>query len=244
MEKRGAPFESLDAPITLHTKGTFVLPLVIKGREEEDIGVEAVPEGADGRLLFFTRRYGGAVGVTGVWPAGLGDDDPFVGGPLAFCRGAGDTDDTCNAVNLITKPWPGLFGRVGAVKEGVGVGGTVVGGVAEFRVGNERIEGVDGDDGSQVASGAEGRACRVDCGNDIGYGGASSVDELVANGNSGDCLGGEVMFDLRYQGGELSFNVGDGEEAREDSKVVGNCGGSDGLDLITLDAIDADGSVG
>ena len=122
------------------------------------------------------------------------------------------------------------------------VGGAVVRRGAEFWVGNQGVEGVDGDDGARVACGFELGLCGRDGGDYGRGGGCAGVDLLVADGDGGDV--GPVACDGGDQGRGFGRGLGDVEDAREDLEVVHFGGGQDGRDLVAVGAVNADRAVG
>lgn len=160
----------------VESRGGLGLPGVVEGREEDEVtGVasKGLLDGVEGGLLLRETRDGEAVGVSLGRPATLGDDNVL--GGLALEAGDG-----------LEEPVAGLGGRDGAVEEGVGVDGAVIGGFTELGVRSGGDEGVDGNDRSLVTSSAKDLTSLLDSSDDAGRASLSVVDELVSDADSMD----------------------------------------------------------
>lgn len=170
--------------------------------------------------------YSSTVSATLAGPSRLSDDGVLATASLR--NSLGTADDVRTSVGSSD----------GGGEESVGVGSGVVGGLAESRVGNHGVPGVDGDNRTGVASSAELRTSRVDSVNDGRNGGLAGVDELVADGDSVEVSPVAVgeSDDLRDGGAGL----GDVVDTSEDLHALGDGGRSDGVELVAVDTVKTD----
>lgn len=167
-------------------------------------------------------------------PSRLGDDDLLT----RIAHGGG------NAADLALDPRARTVGLDGGIEERMRIRGAVIRRLAQFRMRDQRVEGVDRDDGAGESGFSEDVARGAEGGDDFGDAGFAHVDELVADGDGGDDARGEVAVQLADQAGEVGGDVGDGEEAGEDFDAFARGGFGDGGDLVAVHAVDADGAVG
>ena len=170
-----------------------------------------------------------AIGGTLAGPAGLGDHSVHTTAGLA--------DGLSAAENV----WASVGGGDVGVEEGMGVGGGVVGGLAESRVLGHGVPGIDGDDLTSVASSAEEATGDPDGSDDFRNGSTAVVDELVADADGVEAVpvAGSEGDDL----GDLRSSLGDVVDTGEELHTLGLSSGTDGVELVAVDTIHADHGV-
>jgi hypothetical protein len=222
-----------DPPILLHPKCPILLPLIVKGCEEKEIGAEAGAQTRQRLGLILRARHGDLIASARMRPSGLGNDD--------LLRA---TDGIADATNLPLEPGARPGRLDGPVEEGMRIRRAVVGRPAQLRVRDERVEGVDRDDATRVPGLAEDIPRGAEGGDDVGRRRLAHVDELVADADGGDGAAVvEAAVELLDHGAEVPRHVGDGEQAREDSHAVLRGRRDHGRDLIAVHAVDADARV-
>ena len=222
---------AVNTPVLLSTESASIvlLPHVVVGIEQDEVAGEARLQASNGSGLVSLTRYSGTVRATLAGPSGLGDDSVLATTSL------GDSLSTADDIGT------SICSSDGRGEETVSVGSSVVGSLAESRVGNKGIPGVDSDDRAVVAGGAEERTGSVDSVDDSGDGGLARVDELVADGDGVKVLPVAVgkCNDLSNSGGDL----GDVVDTSKDLHALGNGNRADGVELVAVDAVETDHGV-
>jgi hypothetical protein len=225
-----------DPPILLHPKPPILLPLVIKRRKKvhpASLPAKNPPNTLHRGLLILITRHRHPIALPRMRPPRLGNHHLL---PPAH--------RVSDAANLLLDPLPGFGGCDGGIEEGMRVRGAEVRRGAEFRVRDQGVERIDGDDRAFVACLAQNLPRGAKRGYHIPRAGSARVDELVPDADGGDGAAVEVAVELCDHGGEVRGDGGDGEEAGEDLDVVGLRGGDDGGDLVAVDPVDAHGREG
>ena len=170
-----------------------------------------------------------AIGGTLAGPAGLGDHSVHTTAGLA--------DGLSAAENV----WASVGGGDVGVEEGMGVGGGVVGGLAESRVLGHGVPGIDGDDLTSVACSAEEATGDTNGGDDFGNGSTAVVDELVADADGVEA--GPVAGGKGDDFGDLRGSLGDVVDTGEELHALGLSSGTNGVELVAVDTVHADHGV-
>lgn len=206
------------------------LPGVVREGEEDGLGADAGGDGLDGSGLLRDTGDGGAVGVTGVGPAGLEVDDVL------------STADLLELLELALGELTGLGGGDIGVEEGVDVGTDDVDGAAESgrAVLLPDVDGLGGGDQTGVAGGLEASGGGLDEGGQGGSVDVSGLDGLVTDNDQLDHgpLGpGDDLGDLLLGGGDTgAVNV----DTHDDVDAEGLAGLADVLQTAAVSGVDTD----
>lgn len=186
---------------------------------------EARRESNDGRVLVLAGRDSPSVGFAVVRPPRFSDDSVLA------------TSGRRDLLGLLEGIRTGAVGGHVGVKEGMAVGGAVVGSMAEFRVLKKHGEGIDRHHGALVAGAAKLATRGVDSVHDVWDRVLALVDELVADVDGVE--GGPVTAGDSNDLVETGWEVLQVEDTGEDTDLTLARSLDDLSSLVTFDAVDA-----
>ena len=155
-----------NAPVLLRAKrpGVVLLPHIVEGAVEDDIGGEALLDAGNRRLLVSLAGDREFIRLTLRRPASLRHDRGLTTGSLG------------DLLHPVRHKLPRFLGRRVAIEESVAVDGAKVGGGAEFWMGFHGHHRIDRDDGAVVPSGFENGSGLTNSSGDLTNRSAAVVD--------------------------------------------------------------------
>ena len=222
---------TVDTPVLLSTKSTGVvcLPEVVVRIEQDQVAGESRLQAGNGSSLVSLTGDSHSVGRSLAGPAGLGDHGVHTAASLA---------DRLSAAENV---WASVGGGDVGVEECVGVGGSVVGGLAESRVLGDGVPGVDGDDLASVACSAEEATSDTNGSDDFRDGSTAVVDELVTDADGVEAV--PVASGVGDDLGDFRCGLGDVVNTGEELHTLSLGSGTDGVELVAVDTVQADHGV-